>query len=157
MLHSSSSVALERDQGDWDRWKCNKPSFSTGSQERGRSTHLSWRQTILRLTFGPQVPIEGAVLCKPTAAFVTFEWLLARVVTDVAHQRTLFPKALVAELADERLFIQVRSEMNLLCILWERRSGESAWIPEQIVFQNWFFKTNILPPKPLQSKNAIQF
>lgn len=78
----------------------------------------------LSLTFGPQVPVQGAMLCKATAAFVALEWLLTSMVTDMTHQGALFPEALAAELAHIGLLIQMRSEMDLLGILLNDRNTE---------------------------------
>jgi len=81
---------------------------------------------LCRLTFGSQVPVERAVLCKPSPALVTLEGLFPRVVADVADQRALFPKAPAAVLADVGLILQVRTEMNLLGILHKGRSKGRA-------------------------------
>lgn len=77
-----------------------------------------------QLTFGPQMPVEGAMLSKATATLVALERLLARVVADVAHQGALFPEALVAELADVGLLVKMGPEMDLLGVLREGGAGQ---------------------------------
>lgn len=69
------------------------------------------------LTFGFQVPVERAMLCKPSAALVALERLFPGVAADVADQRALLPEAPAAVLADVGLVLQVRAEVNVLGVL----------------------------------------
>lgn len=69
------------------------------------------------LTFGFEVPVEGAVLGKAAPALVALERLLSGVVADVAHQGALLPEPPAAELAHVGLVLQVGTEMHLLGVL----------------------------------------
>lgn len=81
---------------------------------------------LCHLTFGFQVPVEGAVLRKPAPTLVTLERLFPGVVADVAHQRALLAKAPAAVLADIRLVLQMRAEMNLLGVLYRERQERGS-------------------------------
>lgn len=78
------------------------------------------------LTFGFEVPVEGAVLCKASPTPVALERFLSSVVADVAHQRALLPEAAAAELAHEGLVLEVRAEMDLLGILYQREEQQKG-------------------------------
>lgn len=76
------------------------------------------------LTFGPEVPVEGAVLGEAAAALVALEGFLAGVVADVAHQGALLPEPPAAELAHVGLVLQVGTEMHLLGVLQHREARQ---------------------------------
>lgn len=66
------------------------------------------------------------MLRKPAPTLVTLERLFPGVVADVAHQRALLAKAPAAVLADIRLVLQMRAEMNLLGVLYRERQERSS-------------------------------
>ena len=51
----------------------------------GKHAHSPSQTVRSSPTFCPQVPVEGAMLCKTTAALVTLKGLLSGVVADVTH------------------------------------------------------------------------
>lgn len=66
------------------------------------------------------------MLRKPSAALVALEGLFPGVAADVADQRALLPEAPAAVLADVRLVLQVRAEVNVLGVLQGEEQEEGS-------------------------------